>query len=94
MDTNLCDALSGLLLLRSDSNNDSDDHFYHDAMSQLTHDTTAEWMMKTKIPDENTVVYKRWIKPENGLDDSFGPRWKQRPIGNSPKLMPLDNLLN
>jgi hypothetical protein len=47
-------------------------------------------MMKTKI----TVVYKRWIKPENGLNDSFGPRWKQRPIGNSPELMPLDNLLN
>jgi hypothetical protein len=69
-------------------------HSYHDALLQLTHDTTVEWMMKTKIPDENTVVYKRWIKPENGLNDSFGPRWKQRPIGNSPELMPLDNSLN
>ncbi len=69
-------------------------HFYHDALLQLTHDTTLEWMRKTTIPDENTVVYKRWIKPENGLNGSFGPRWKQQPIGNSPELMPLDNLLN
>jgi hypothetical protein len=69
-------------------------HFYHNALSQLMHDTTVEWMRKTKIPDEKMVVYKRWIKPENGLNDSFGLRWKQRPIGNSPKLMPLDNLLN
>jgi hypothetical protein len=69
-------------------------HSYHDALSQLTHDTTVRWLRKTKIPDEDTVVYKRWIKPENGLNNSFGPRWKQRPIGNSPKLMPLDNLLN
>ena len=69
-------------------------HFDHDALSQLTKKCCVEWMMNTTIPGETTRVYKRWVKPENGLNDHFGPKWWRRPIGNSPELMPLDNSLN
>ncbi len=57
---------------------------YHDALTQLMHNKTVDWMRTTKIPGEDTVVYKQWIKPENG---------KGRPIGNSPEVMPLDTCL-
>jgi hypothetical protein len=42
-------------------------------------DTSTEdiWMRTTKIPGEDTVVYKRWIKPENGLNDMFDKKWKR-----------------
>ena len=69
-------------------------HFAHDALSQLNKKCCVEWMMNTTIPGETTRVYKRWVKPENGLNDHFGPKWWRRPIGNSPELMPLDNSLN
>ena len=69
-------------------------HFVHDALSQLTKKCCVEWMMNTTFPGETTHVYKRWVKPENGLNDHFGPKWWRRPIGNSPELMPLDNSLN
>ena len=61
--------------------------FYHDALSQLTHDSCVDWMQKTKIPGESKCIYDRWIKPECGLNDAFGKRWRRRPIGNSPELM-------
>ena len=50
-------------------------HFAHDALSQLTEKCCVEWMMNTTIPGETTRVYKRWVKPENGLNDHFGPKW-------------------
>ena len=58
-------------------------------------DTSTEdiWMRTTKIPGEDTVVYKQWIKPENDLNDMFGKKWKGQPIGNSPEVMPLDTCL-
>ncbi len=49
---------------------------YHVALTQLTHNKTVEWMRTTKIPGEDTMVYKQWIKPENGLNDMFGKKWK------------------
>ena len=49
---------------------------YHDALTQLTRNKTVDWMQTTKIPGEDTVVYKQWIKPENGLNDMFGKKWK------------------
>ena len=69
-------------------------YFYHDALSQLTHASCVEWMKTTKIPGEDVCIYSRWVKPELGLNDKFGKRWWQRPIGNSPEMMPLDNSLN
>ncbi len=69
-------------------------HFYHDALSQLTHSSCVQWMKDTLLPGEDRVIYDCWIKPELGLNDQYGSRWWQRPIGNSPELMPLDNSLN
>ena len=69
-------------------------YFYHDALSQLTHESCVEWMKMTTIPGESVCMYRRWVKPELGLNDQFGKRWWQRPIGNSPEMMPLDNSLN
>jgi hypothetical protein len=105
MDSNLGNALSGLLLLHggNDSNNDRKDssqcdshsyHFSHDSLLQSIKKCCIEWMMNTTIPGETTHVYKRWVKPENGLNDHFGSKWWWRPIGNSPELMPLVNSLN
>lgn len=69
-------------------------YFYHDALSQLTHESCVKWMKTTIIPGEDVCIYSRWVKPELGLNDQFGKRWWERPIGNSPEMMPLDNSLN
>lgn len=69
-------------------------YFYHDALSQLTADACVAWMQETTIPGENKKIYDRWVKPELGLNDRFGKKWRGRPLGNSPELMPLDNSLN
>eukprot|EP00956_Cyclotella_meneghiniana_P020465 scaffold36269_cov40-Cyclotella_meneghiniana.AAC.2 len=68
-------------------------YFYHDALSQLTNALTVEWMKTTKIPGEDKFIYDRWIKPELGLADMYGPSWV-RPVGNSAEMMPMDNHLN
>ena len=78
----------------ADTANKNSYHFYHDALSQLTCDETVQWMKDTTIPGEDTCIYDRWVKPENGLNDAFGKRWWARPVGDSPELMPLDNSLN
>ena len=36
--------------------------------------------------------YHRWLLPMNGFQD--GTPYSGRPVGNSPKFMPLDNSLN
>ena len=42
--------------------------------------------------------YEHWVKPECGLLDSHSStdvqKWKDKPVGNNPKYMPLDNNLN
>ena len=68
-------------------------YFYHDALSQLTNAATVEWMKTTKIPGEEKTIYDRWVKPELGLADEYGPGWV-RPVGNSAEMMPMDNHLN
>lgn len=50
-------------------------YFYHDALSQLTHESCVKWMKLTKIPGEDVCIYSRWVKPELGLNDQFGKRW-------------------
>jgi hypothetical protein len=49
---------------------------YHDALSQITHDSCVKWMQETKVPGENTSVYKRFINPVHRLNDMYGSRWK------------------
>ena len=80
-----------------DTEHANDWHWYHDALTQLTNARTVQWMKETKIPGDvnpNKTIYERWVVPQNALNDEFGSRWWQRPIGDSAELMPLDNSLN
>ena len=68
--------------------------FYHDALSLMTDKSCVEWMKKQHIDESNTIsYYDKWILPVLGLNDEY-TRYKGRPIGNSPEMMPLDNCLN
>ena len=58
---------------------------FHDALVLMTAKDTIEWMK------EKNCFY-RWLLPMNGLQD--GTPYSGRPVGNSPKFMPLDNSLN
>ena len=70
-------------------------HFYHDALSQLTHKVSINWMEQTKVPGELKTVFYHWIHSEHDLNKGFGGgRFDLRTPGNSPELMPLDNSLN
>jgi hypothetical protein len=42
-------------------------HFSHNVLLQMTKKCCIEWMMNTTIQGKTTHVYKRWVKPENGL---------------------------
>ena len=57
----------------------------HDALVLRTAKETIEW---TK---ENNYFH-RWLLSMNGLQD--GTPYDGRPVGNSPKFMPLENSLN
>jgi len=65
---------------------ESDWLFSHDALSQMTAAATVKWMKERDI-------YKHWLLPEKGLNSSSA-RYKDRPIGNSPEVMPWDCALN
>ena len=68
--------------------------FYHDALSLMTAKDCVEWMKNQYIDEAKTIsYYDKWILPVHGLNDEFS-RFKDRPIGNSPEMMPLDNCLN
>ena len=45
---------------------------YHDALTQIVHESCVEWMKTTYLPGEIKSVYSRFINPLNGLNDSFG----------------------
>ena len=55
--------------------------FYHDALSLMTSKSCKAWMDKEGI-------LKHWLLPKEGLNK--GTVYENRPIGNSPELMPLD----
>ena len=63
----------------------------HDALSQMTSREGMEYM-KAK------GYYQHWVIPEEGLFDNRTEKrvkyWKDRPVGNNPNYMPLDNSLN
>jgi hypothetical protein len=71
----------------------------HDSLTQMT-DAAAcrRWMRKKG-------AWKRWMKPELGLNDCVPfinkngvaettTRYKKRPVGDQPELMPHDQSLN
>ena len=67
--------------------------FYHDPLSQLTAKSTTDWM-KAK------GYFEKWITPALGCNSVVGSgektsiSYRNRPVGNSPELMVLDNSLN
>ena len=63
-----------------------DDFFIiHDDLVLMTAKETIEWMK-----EKNWLHC--WLLPMNGLQDMTP--YDGRPVGNSPKFMPLDNSLN
>ena len=59
--------------------------FYHDALSLMTSPSCKDFMKKTGI-------INHWILPQNKLNENTV--YSNRPIGNSPEVMPLDCNLN
>ncbi len=51
-------------------------------------------MKSTFVPDENTLVYNRFINLMNGLNNMFGKHWMGLLVGNTPVVMPLDTCLS
>ena len=77
----------------------NDYYWAHDALSQMCDDDAIEWMKKEGY-------YARWITPEMKCNEFIkvydeekkveltSRRYKHRPVGNQPELMPLDASLN
>ena len=62
-----------------------DDFFFvHDALVLIKAKETINWMRK------NGYLY-RWLLPLKGL--KYGTSYDDRPVGNIPEFMPLDNSL-
>jgi hypothetical protein len=70
----------------------------HDALTQMCDGACKKWMMENGY-------WKRWVKPELGLNSSIriigengkpvvSTRYRERPVGDSPELMPHDSSLN
>jgi hypothetical protein len=70
----------------------------HDSLTQMTNGVCRRWM---RIKG----VWRRWMKPELGLNDCVlfinknrvtetTIRYKKRPVGDQPELMPHDSSLN
>ena len=57
----------------------------HDALLLMTLKKIITWMKENKY-------FHRWLLTMNGLQD--GTPYDGRPVGNIPKFMPLDHILN
>ena len=55
-------------------------YFFHDALSLMKSDECRSWMQEKGL-------LKHWILSENDLNS--GTTYANRPVGNSPELMPL-----
>ena len=66
---------------------DHEDNFFivHDTLVLMTAKETIKWMKEKNC-------FHLWLLPMNGLQD--GTPYDERPVGNSPEFMPLDNSLN
>ena len=63
---------------------------YHDALSLMTGKTAVQYM-------RDKGYYSHWILPQLGLMEAGGDdlnSYRNRPVGNSPEVMPLDCSLN
>jgi len=60
--------------------------FFHDALKQMTDQRCMDWM-------EEKGYLKRWVLPKAGLNEGSA-YYRNRPVGDSPELMPLDCSLN
>ena len=63
--------------------------FYHDALTIMSNNPLRNYM-------RDKGILHRWILPQQKLhdDDDTLSRYKDRPPGDSPELMPWDNNLN
>ena len=76
--------------LMSGTSHANDWYIMHDALSLMTAKETKQWM-RTQTIDGKTY-FDRWLIPKNNLNK--GTAYHERPVGNSPEFMPLDNSLN
>ena len=56
----------------------------------MTSKETKQWMKTTLF--DGIPIYNRWLLPQNNLNKNTP--YHERPVGNSPEFMPLDNSLN
>ncbi len=68
---------------------------YHDALSLMTDKECRTWMKGQFIRGDSGPIFydNKWILPMHGLNDKF-KKFRDRPIGNLPEMMPLDSCLN
>ena len=73
--------------------------FKHDALSLMTAKATQDWMRRTMLKGRS--LYSRWLLPEQGLNTTIemeggrtNTRFCDRPPGNLPRLMSLDEAGN
>jgi len=72
--------------------------FKHDALCLMTARATRDWMMTEMVNGRS--LYSRWLLPEAGLNDIIAvndtttTRYSNRPPGNLPQLMALDEFGN
>ena len=72
--------------------------FKHDALSLMTAKETRLWMQTTFVNGRS--IYSRWLLPQAGLNERieveggrFNRRYANRPPGNLPRLMSLDEYI-
>lgn len=73
--------------------------FKHDALSLMTAKATRVWMQRYILNGRS--LYSRWLLPEQGLNATIemeggrtNTRFRDRPPGNLPRLMSLDEAGN
>ena len=62
---------------------------YHDALSLMTAKRSVKYM-------QDMGYYQHWILPEKDIFDDLPEckAWREKPVGNRPEVMPLDQSLN
>jgi len=68
----------------TDMKYDGNHFFYHDALTQMTNKYMKEWMREKGY-------LNMWVLPMKGCN--AGTPCADRPVGDSPEMMPLDSSL-